>query len=132
MHPHVVIGRPFGIAVGVHYTWVIIALLITLSLSVHFRDMQPQWSTPTIWLTAFLTGVLLFTAIVVHELAHALVVRARGIPVRSITLFALGGVANIERDAAEPQTEFWMGIAGPLASVAIGALCLMTAWSLGA
>jgi DNA topoisomerase I len=54
-----------------------------------------------------------------------------GSPVRSITLFALGGVAAIEKDAADAKTEFWMSIACPLTSIGIGALCTGLAMALG-
>src|SRR5262249_13697838 len=50
-----------------------------------------------------------------------------GIPVRGITLFALGGVAQIEKDAGTPGKEFWMAIAGPVASIAIGIVCRVAA-----
>jgi Zn-dependent protease len=59
------------------------------------------------------------------------VAKARGLPVRSITLFALGGVASIEKGAADANTEFWMGIAGPLTSVGIGIVCTGLAVALG-
>src|SRR5207237_750817 len=72
-----------------------------------------------------------FAAIVLHELSHAAIARLRGLPVKSITLFALGGVAQIEKDASDPRTEFWMGIAGPITSALIGALCLGLAALLG-
>lgn len=132
MLPHITLGRVFGITIGLHLSWFIIALLIMLSLAGHFYAINPDWAAGTIWVTAIVTGVLFFGAIVVHELAHALVARARGVPVRSITLFALGGIANIEKDVGDAKTEFWMGIAGPLMSVAIGGVCLGLAWALGA
>ena len=70
-------------------------------------------------------------AIVVHELSHAIVAKARGLPVRSITLFALGGVAQIEKEAADAKTEFWMGIIGPITSFVIGLICLLLTVALG-
>ncbi|HJU03510.1 MAG TPA: site-2 protease family protein, partial [Nitrospiraceae bacterium] len=131
MQPHIRIGRLAGIDIGLHYSWIIIAVLITFSLRAHFYEINPQWSSGTIWSAALLTGLLFFASIIVHELGHALVAKARHLPVQSITLFALGGVAHIERDAADAKTEFWMGIAGPLVSVAIGGLCTTSAWVLG-
>jgi Zn-dependent protease len=131
MHPHVRIGRISGIDIGLHYSWILIATLITLSLGAHFADVNPEWTTGVIWSAAIVTGLLFFGSIVIHELGHALVARARGLPVRSITLFALGGVASIEKDAADAKTEFWMGIAGPLTSAGIGAVCTGLAVALG-
>lgn len=131
MQPHLRLGRIAGIEIGIHYSWIFIAVLITLSLGAHFAEVNPQWTIGVIWSAAIITGLLFFVSIVVHELGHALVASARGLPVRSITLFALGGVASIEKDAADARTEFWMGIAGPLTSVGIGAICTGLAWVLG-
>ena len=125
------LGRLFGIEIGLHYSWFIIAFLITFSLAARFRFVSPEWGASVIWTCAIVTGLLFFTAIVIHELAHALVARARGLPVRSITLFALGGVSVIEEEAADPKTEFWIGIAGPIASVVLGLVCLGLAWVFG-
>lgn len=131
MEANIKLGRFFGIQIGLHYSWLLIALLVTLSLGGQFSQVNPDWGRTVIWTTAVVTGLLFFTAIVLHELAHALVARMRGLPVRSITLFALGGVAMIEEEAADASTEFWMGIAGPIMSVLIGVLCLGAAVLLG-
>jgi Zn-dependent protease len=53
-----------------------------------------------------------------------MVAKSRGLPTRRITLFFLGGMAQIEREAEDPGTEFWMAIAGPIASVVLGVICL--------
>ena len=113
-----------GVSIGLHYSWLIIALLITLSLAGHFREHNPTWNQRAIWATAILTALFFFASIVVHELSHATVARAGGLPVRSITLFALGGVAEIEKEPADPKTEFWMGIVGPITSFLIGLIRL--------
>ena len=131
MQPHLMLGRIAGIEIGLHYSWLIIAALLTLSLAGHFAAVNPNWPGVVVWAASIVTGVLFFAAIVVHEMAHALVARSRGLPVRTITLFALGGVASIERDAADAKTEFWMGIAGPLASVGIGFMCVGLAYASG-
>ena len=124
MRAHIKLGRIFGIAIGLHYSWIIIALLVTLSLRSQFAAVNPGWSSATTWTTAIVTGLLFFVSILLHELSHAAVAKMRGLPVRAITLFALGGVAQIEKDAADPKTEFWMGIIGPITSVVIGIVCL--------
>lgn len=131
MEAQIKLGRLFGIQIGLHYSWLIIALLVAFSLAGHFGVMNSDWGTGAVWGTAIVTALLFFAAILVHELSHALVARMRGLPVRAITLFALGGVAQIEREAADAKTEFWMGIVGPITSAVIGFVCLALAAALG-
>ena len=131
MRAHIKLGRIFGVAVGLHYSWIIIALLVTLSLHSQFAEVHPDWGPGVTWATAVITGLLFFVSILLHELSHAAVAKLRGIPVRAITLFALGGVAQIEKDAADAKSEFWMGIVGPITSFVIGVVCLVLAWALG-
>ena len=82
-------------------------------------------------ITAIGTGLLFFAALLLHELAHSLVAKAHGMRIRSITLFALGGVSQIESDAPDAKTEFWMAIAGPLTSAGIGIVLLLVALAVG-
>lgn len=131
MQAQITLGRIFGIKIGLHYSWVLIALLVTFSLAGHFQAVNSEWGTAIVWGAAVITGILFFASILVHELSHAAVAKARGLPVRSIVLFALGGVAQIEKESADAKTEFWMAILGPITSIAIGALCLVGAWALG-
>ena len=131
MRAQIKLGRIFGIEIGLHYSWIIIALLITFSLAGHFREHNSAWGEGVIWATSVVTALLFFTTIIVHELSHATVAQARGLPVRSITLFALGGVAEIEKDAPDAKTEFWMGIVGPITSLLIGVICLFVSLAFG-
>jgi Zn-dependent protease/CBS domain-containing protein len=131
MQPQIRLGRIFGIEIGLHYSWLIIAVLMATSLAGHFGTKHPDWESAVIWTTAIMTALLFFASIILHEFSHAAVARLRGLPVRSITLFALGGVAQIGKEAADAKTEFWMGIAGPITSALIGLVCLATAWSIG-
>lgn len=131
MEANIKLGRILGVEIGLHYSWLIIALLVVFSLGGHFQAANPEWSAGAAWATAIITGLLFFAAIVVHELSHAAVAKMRGLPVKSITLFALGGVANIEREAADAKTEFWMGIIGPITSAVIGFICLGLAFAFG-
>src|SRR4051812_31284973 len=127
MKASISLGRWFGVPVGLHYSWFVIAWLITLSLTSQFASLNRSWSAATIWSMAALTAAPFFVFIVLHELAHASAARVSGVPVRSITLFALGGIAQIEKEADTPRKEFWIAIAGPLASIAIGILCRIIA-----
>lgn len=125
------IARIAGIDIRLHYTWVIIAALITFSLGAHFAAINRGWSSTTVWVSAVITGLLFFVGLVAHELSHALVAKARGLGIHKITLFLLGGVAQIEKEATTAGTEFWMAIAGPAMSVAFGAVCLALAHAAG-
>ena len=131
MHAQIKLFRVFGIQIGLHYSWLLIAVLVVLSLAGQFGATNPQWGPIMIWGLAILTALLFFAAIVVHELSHATIAKLRGLPVKSITLFALGGVAQIEREASDAKTEFWMGIVGPITSAIIGAVCLAGAFAFG-
>ncbi len=131
MEAQIKLGRIFGIEIGLHYSWLIIALLIAFSLAGHFGSAHPNWGRGVIWGMAIVTAVLFFAAIVAHEMSHALVAIRRGIPVRSITLFALGGVAQLEKEPEDAKTEFLVSIAGPIASAVIGFVSLLLAWVLG-
>lgn len=105
-----------GIDVGVHYSWLIIFFLITFSLTARFSSEHPQWTVAEHYAVGIATSVLFFVSIFLHELAHSFVALAKGIPVRSVTLFVFGGVAQIGREPDRPMTEFQIAIAGPIAS----------------
>jgi Zn-dependent protease/predicted transcriptional regulator len=125
------LGRFFGIEVGLHYSWFLIALLITMSLTAQFHQNHTDWSEGIVWATSLLTALLFFAALLAHEMSHALVARSHGLQTREITLFALGGVAQIEKEPEDPKTEFWVGIVGPISSAAIGSICLGLSWLAG-
>jgi Zn-dependent protease/predicted transcriptional regulator len=114
----------FGVELGLHYSWIIIALLITFSLAAQFHLTNRAWGEGVIWSAAIVTGILFFACLFAHELSHALVAKARGIPIHKITLFLLGGMAQIEGEPSNPSTEFWMGIVGPITSGVIGLILL--------
>jgi Zn-dependent protease/predicted transcriptional regulator len=131
MNSNVKLGRISGIEIGLHYSWFIIAALIVFSLGEHFRQVNPNWGAGEIWIAALFTAVLFFVTLLLHELAHSLVAQSRGLKVRAITLFALGGVSHIQDDATDAKTEFWVAIAGPIASLIIGFSCVGIALGLG-
>ena len=119
MKSQIKLGHIFGVELGLHYSWFVIALLITFSLAAHFHQVNRNWPDTVLWSAAILTGVLFFAGLFAHELAHAYVAKARGLPIHKITLFLLGGMAQIEKDPSDASTEFWMGIAGPIMSALI-------------
>jgi Zn-dependent protease len=113
MRAQIQLGRIVGIRIGLHYSWIIIAVLIFFSLSEQFRSVHADWSSAAVWSTAALTAILYFVCILLHELGHSVVAQSRGLRVPSIVLFALGGVSQMERESPDAKTEFWMALAGP-------------------
>lgn len=122
MHSQIKLGRIFGIEIGLHYSWFVIAILIAFSLATHFHQIRPDWSQQAVWSAAVITAILFFAALLLHELAHSIVAKSRGLNVHAITLFALGGVSQIESEPSDAKSEFWIAIVGPLTSLIIGAI----------
>jgi Zn-dependent protease/CBS domain-containing protein len=119
------VGRIFGIEIHVDWSWVFIFLLVSWNLAAGvFPAWHPDWGPGLNWGVAIVAALLFFGSILLHELAHSLVARARGLPVRRITLFLFGGVSNIEREPSSPKTEFLMAIVGPITSIVLGVIFL--------
>jgi Zn-dependent protease len=109
-----------GFKVHIDLSWLIIALLITWSLAAGlFPHLYEGLSARTYWFMGVLGAAGLFMSIVFHELFHSLVARRFGIPMKGITLFIFGGVAEMDEEPPSPKAEFYMAIAGPLSSVVL-------------
>lgn len=119
------IARILGIDVRVHFSWLLIFALVTFSLADQvFPFSYPQWSEQKTWIIAGIAALLFFVSVVLHEFAHSIVARAFKMSVSSITLFLLGGVASLTKEPPSAKAEFFMAIAGPATSLAIGGLSL--------
>jgi Zn-dependent protease len=117
------IGSIAGIRIGLHPSWLVIAFLITYTLAVgDLPDRFRHWDAAAYWIVAGIIAVLFFASVLVHELSHALVARRYGIQVRDITLFVFGGAATLEGESRTPRQEALIALAGPLSSLAIGAV----------
>ena len=126
------IGRIAGIDIFIHVSWLIIIVLLTWSLATGwFAVLYHGWGTATYWIVSLIAALLLFLAVLVHELAHSLVARARGLTVKNITLYIFGGVSNIEQEPQTPGVEFQMAFAGPLTSLLIGGIAYLLLLALG-
>jgi len=123
------LGRIFGIAIRLDYSWFIIFILVTVMLSyLYFPGTYPLWHPAYYWIVGTATSVLFFASVLAHELAHSLVSIRGGIPVKNITLFIFGGVAQIGREASRATTELRMAAAGPLSSLALAAIFYGIYW----
>lgn len=101
------------------------------SLWSQFHATNAAWGDGIILTLAVATAILFFVSLLLHELAHSLVASSNRLPVKEITLFALGGVSQIEKNPVSAKVEFWMAFVGPLTSAVIGAICLILARSIG-
>jgi Zn-dependent protease len=119
MHASVTLGRPFGIPVGIHWSMLVLGALATWSLATSFEVVQPGYPSGTYWTTAALVVALFAASIVAHELAHAVVARRNGLRVERITLWVLGGVAELDQQPATPGAEVRIAAAGPAASLVV-------------
>lgn len=123
MENSVNLGRIWGIPVGLHWSMFLVFGLVTWSLAMgYFPDEYPMLSAPVYWLLGLITSILFFGSILAHEMGHAIVAQRNQVPVRGITLFIFGGVAQLEQEVRSPGAEFRITIAGPLVSLALAGL----------
>jgi Zn-dependent protease len=117
------LGRILNIPIGLDYSWFLIFILLTWSLAGSYYPGEfKNWPVAQYWILGAITAIMLFVSVLLHELGHSVVALRYKIPVRSITLFIFGGVAQI---AAEPPTataEFWIALAGPVVSFALAGI----------
>ncbi len=109
-----------GFQVRIDFSWVIIAIIIAWSLSTGFFPFYLEGlSTGTYWAMGIVGALGLFLSIIFHEFSHSMVARRYGIPMKGITLFIFGGMAEMGEEPTSPKGEFMMAIAGPISSLAI-------------
>ncbi len=110
-----------GISVYLHWSWFIVFFLL-LWVVVQFFQLNTS-SAPAFYIPiAVVTTFLFFASVLLHELSHSIVANRNGIPIKRITLFVFGGVAQMGRDVPSPGVEFKMAVAGPLCSYALSIL----------
>lgn len=113
------LGSFRGTPIKLHWSVIVIALLFGGGLVAQYGAI-----TGAIVLVAFVASIL------AHEIGHAAVARRYGIGVESIDLWALGGSTRLSRDASTPRADGWIAAAGPLTSLAIGAIGVASAIAL--
>jgi Zn-dependent protease/predicted transcriptional regulator len=125
------VGRIFGIDIVINLSWLFIFAFVAWTLA----DIGPF---STISLSPFqrvtlgiVTALLFFASVLTHELAHSLVARKRGIPIKQITLFIFGGVSSLEGEPTTAPVEAWIAFVGPLTSIVIGAIFFVLSLALG-
>lgn len=110
--------RIFGIDVQLHFSWWFVFAILAWNLStLFFPQYFPGLDSKTYWIMGIISVFLLFASVLLHELSHSLVAKAKKIKVESITLFFFGGVASIDDEDLKPSAEFLMAVAGPIFSL---------------
>jgi Zn-dependent protease len=121
MNTSLKIARIWGIPIGLHISWFLIFILLTWSLSTSYFPLEyPKLGVSAYVALAAVTSILFFGSVLAHELGHSIIALRNQIPVKNITLFIFGGVAQIEREPRTPGAEFRIAIAGPIVSLVLG------------
>ena len=133
MKQSVRLGRVAGIPVGAHWSVAVILVLIAELLAVSvLPGAFPHQSAGLYWVVAGAAAVVFLASLLAHELAHALVARRNGVGVRSITLWMLGGVAELDGDPPSAGADLRIALAGPAASLAAGLVLFGAGAAIGA
>jgi Zn-dependent protease len=118
--PNVPLGRILGIPIGLDYSWFLIFALLTWMLAGSYYPAEfKDWPPLLYWFMGVATAIMLFGSVLLHELGHSVVALRFKVPVRSITLFLFGGVAQIGAEPPSAMAEFFIAIAGPIVSLAL-------------
>lgn len=127
------LGKLWDIPISAAWSVLIIFALVAGQLAfVALPLWHPEWSPLTVWVVALSASVLFFVSILLHELSHSVVAKARGMKVQGITLFVFGGVSRIEGESPSPKTEFLVAVVGPLMSLLLAVAGIVGAAALGA
>lgn len=108
----------FGFPIRLDPSWFIVAVLITWTLAaVVFPATYEGMEWPTYVAMGVVGALGLFASVVLHEMGHSVVARHYGLPIKGITLFIFGGVAELQEEPRQARDEFLVAIAGPLVSL---------------
>jgi len=109
-----------GIPVEINISWLLIFFLFSITLAQgYFPGIVEGLSSQVYWAAGIITTLIVFVSVLIHEFGHSLVAIKEGIPIKKITLFIFGGVAQMEAEPTSPSTEFKITAAGPLTSLLI-------------
>jgi Zn-dependent protease len=117
------LGRIAGIRIGANWTVLVVAFLIAWALATELLpSAAPGRPAVEYWAMGTVAAFLFFLSLLAHELAHAIQARHEGMEVDGITLWLLGGVAQLRGEARSPGAEARVAGVGPLVSLGLGLL----------
>ncbi|SFD06648.1 site-2 protease family protein [Streptomyces aidingensis] len=118
MRPTLTLGRLAGIRVGVHWSVLVIVVLLAAGLAGRFPEAYPDRPAWEYWAVGVAAALTFMLSLLAHEISHALVARRNGVQADEITLWLLGGVARLRSEAPTPGAELRIAGVGPLVSLA--------------
>jgi Zn-dependent protease len=125
------VARVFGMEIRLHLSWLPVLVFLAVAVAADFAEAATGLADPRAWVVGLAVSLGFLGSVLVHELAHALVARRRGIRADSITLFFFGGTASLEVESERPADERAIALAGPVASAALGVALVVLAVALG-
>lgn len=109
--------KVFGIEISLDFSWFIIFFLVTWSLAKgYFPFKYPFFTSGTYWMMGLFSSLLLFIAVLLHELSHSVVANHNDLNIKGIKLFVFGGIAQLSKEPPSARVEFDVAIAGPICS----------------
>ena len=119
LNTNIRIFKLWGIPVEVNMSWLLVLTFMTWTFSTrYYPSIYPgTFDVLELWILGFTTAILLFLSILMHEFSHSIVAVRNGVPIKKITLFMFGGVAQMEQDVDTPQIELKTAAAGPAMTV---------------
>jgi Zn-dependent protease len=123
-----------GIPIRLHFTLIVVFLLITWTLATYFMpQIYPGLNTIEYWVMGAIGAAVLFISVLLHELAHSIIATRYGLKVRQIVLFIFGGVSDIEEEeqiTKDFRKEFKIAVVGPVTSFVLAAIFASVWWGI--
>ena len=123
-----------GIPIRLHFTLIVVFLLITWTLATYFMpQIYPGLNTIEYWVMGAIGAAVLFISVLLHELAHSIIATRYGLKVRQIVLFIFGGVSDIEEEVQitkDFRKEFKIAVVGPITSFVLAAIFASVWWGI--
>ena len=118
--------RIFNIPIKLDLSWFIIVAFISWTLALgYFPHKYPDLDKSIYWIMGISSALLLFVSVLLHELSHSIVAKKNNIPIKGITLFIFGGVAEMTEEPTTAKSEIKMAVAGPICSGALALIFLV-------
>ncbi len=128
------IGSLVGIPIRLDITFLLILPIFAYVIAIQVEDLiellnrtlgiaievAPMTADAMPWILGSFAAVGLFVSVLLHELGHSVAAIRYGFPIDSITLWLLGGVAQLSEQPTDWREELVIAIAGPAVSIGLG------------